>query len=86
MCLVLGNEHDGICDQLEAAAQCSVRIPMRGFVESLNVSVSAAILLHAATEGRAGDLEPSRRRALYAQGLYRTVNRAEEILAAVAPA
>ncbi len=85
ICLVLGNEHDGICDQLVAAATRSVRIPMRGFVESLNVSVSAAILLHAATEGRAGDLEPARRRELYAQGLYRTVTRADEILGALAP-
>jgi tRNA (guanosine-2'-O-)-methyltransferase len=86
VCLVLGNEHDGICDQLEAAAPRAVRIPMRGFVESLNVSVSAAILLHAATEGRAGDLNPSRRRELYAQGLYRTVARAEQILGALEPA
>jgi tRNA (guanosine-2'-O-)-methyltransferase len=86
VCLVLGNEHDGICAQLEAAATHSVRIPMRGFVESLNVSVSAAILLHAAAEGRAGDLKPAQQRELYAQGLYRTVARADEILGALAPA
>ncbi len=85
VCLVLGNEHDGICAPLRAVVGRSVRIPMRGFVESLNVSVSAAILLHAATEGRAGDLDPNRRRELYAQGLYRTVTRAAEILAARDP-
>ena len=38
----------------ERAAGRSVRIPMRGFVESLNVSVSAAVLLAAATLRAAG--------------------------------
>jgi len=54
---------------------------MRGFVESLNVSVSAAILLYAATRGRPGDLPADARTRLYARGLYLTVPRAEEILA-----
>jgi hypothetical protein len=49
------------------------------------VSVSAAILLSAATEGRAGDLKPEQRRELYAQGLYRTVSRAGAILGALDP-
>jgi len=82
LALVLGNEHDGICARLVSAARRSVRIPMRGFVESLNVSVSAAILLCAATEGRRGDLDPDHKRLLYARGLYRSVARAADILAA----
>lgn len=82
LALVLGNEHDGIRDVLEKAARRSVRIPMRGFVESLNVSVSAALLLFAAAQGRPGDLSPEDRRLLYARGLYRTVPRVDEILAA----
>ena len=82
LALVLGNEHDGICAHLVKAARRSVRIPMRGFVESLNVSVSAAILLCAATEGRRGDLDPDHKRLLYARGLYRSVARAADILAA----
>lgn len=86
LCLVLGNEKDGICAELVAAARRTVRIPMRGFVESLNVSVSAAILLHAATEGRAGDLTMAHQRELYAQGLYRTVTHAGRILACLEPA
>jgi tRNA (guanosine-2'-O-)-methyltransferase len=53
---------------------------MRGFVESLNVSVSAAVLLAAATRGRAGDLPPSARRHLYARALYHSVPRAREVL------
>lgn len=85
LALVLGNEHDGIRDDLERAATRSVRVPMRGFVESLNLSVSAAILLRAATQGRAGDLDDGHRQWLYARGLYRSVVRAERVLAAMAP-
>jgi tRNA (guanosine-2'-O-)-methyltransferase len=84
LCLILGNEHDGICEALASAAARSVRIPMRGFVESLNVSVAAALLLRAATLGRAGDLGPEERERLYAVGLARSVPRAADILAAVA--
>jgi tRNA (guanosine-2'-O-)-methyltransferase len=85
LCLVMGNEHDGIREALERAATRSVRIPMRGFVESLNLSVAAALLLSAATAGRDGDLDPEERGALYATGLLRSVPRAGEILAASKP-
>jgi tRNA (guanosine-2'-O-)-methyltransferase len=82
LCLVLGNERDGISDELKAACTRAVRVPMRGFTESLNVSVTAAILLHEANRRRAGDLPPWRRRELLARGLLATVLRSREILAA----
>lgn len=82
--LVLGNERDGIREELERAATRTVRVPMRGFVESLNMSVSASILLAGATEGRPGDLDAARRTLLYARGLYRTLPHAAEVLAASA--
>ncbi len=44
--LFFGTEHAGISPEVEAAAGESIRIPMCGFVESLNVSASAAILLY----------------------------------------
>jgi tRNA (guanosine-2'-O-)-methyltransferase len=78
--IVLGNERDGIAKELAAACTRRVRVPMRGFVESLNVSVSAAILLAQATVGRAGDLSPEDRQRLYARGLYFTVDKADEVL------
>jgi tRNA (guanosine-2'-O-)-methyltransferase len=80
--LVLGNERDGISDPLVAACAYSVRVPMRGFVDSLNVSVTAAILLAAATANRPGDLDAEARLRLYARGLYFSVARPEEILGA----
>jgi tRNA (guanosine-2'-O-)-methyltransferase len=82
--LILGNEHRGIDPALSRAARQRVRIPMRGFVESLNVSVCAAVLLAAATHGRAGDLAPPLRRHLYARALFLSVPRASEVLDALA--
>jgi tRNA (guanosine-2'-O-)-methyltransferase len=80
--LVLGNERTGIVAALHAACRHSVRIPMRGFAESLNVSVTAAILLQQATSGRPGDLRERERELLYARALVLTVPHASEILAA----
>lgn len=85
LALVLGNEHSGVHDTLVRAAGRSVRIPMRGFVESLNVSVSAAILLQHAVKGRQGNLAASERTRLYARGLYYSVKRANLVLSAHTP-
>jgi tRNA (guanosine-2'-O-)-methyltransferase len=83
--LVFGNEHQGICPELGHATRHSVRVPMRGFVESLNLSVTAGILLAAATRTRAGDLPEPARLRLYARGLLRSVSRAGDVLAASQP-
>ena len=80
--LLLGNERDGIAPELRAACTRAVRVPMVGFVESLNVSVTAAILLYAATRGRSGDLDAGRLQALYAHALWLSVPRAAEVVAA----
>jgi tRNA (guanosine-2'-O-)-methyltransferase len=78
--LVLGNEREGIGHDLTAACERSVRIPMRGFAESLNVSVTAAILLSYATDGRPGDLTEAERDLLYARALVFSVPHAAELL------
>jgi tRNA (guanosine-2'-O-)-methyltransferase len=82
LALVLGNERYGIGEELGRACARSVRIPMRGFAESLNVSVTAAILLQHATWGRPGDLSAAEQTALYARALVLTVPHAPEVLAA----
>jgi len=82
VCLVLGNERDGIHKELVAACKRSVRVPMRGFAESLNVSVTAAILLQHATHGRPGDLSDAERCLLHARAMILTIDHAAEILAA----
>ena len=80
LALVVGNEHEGIRAELSEATQARVRVPMSGFVESLNLSVCTAILLSAATRGRAGDLDDAEKRRLYARWLFQSVSRAAEIL------
>ncbi len=81
LALVVGNERDGIGKDLLDACARRVRVPMRGFIESLNVSVTAAMLLGAATAGRAGDLDEREKRRLYARGLYFSVAQADQVLA-----
>lgn len=44
--LVFGTEHAGISQQVIEASDEFIQIPMCGFVESLNVSASAAIILY----------------------------------------
>ncbi len=51
--IVLGNEHSGVCGDLAGQADGELFIPMRGMVQSLNVSVAAAIILHEAQRQRA---------------------------------
>lgn len=80
VCLVVGNEREGIRPEVLAACDKTVRVPMRGFVESLNVSVTAAILMHATTRGRPGDLSAEDRTRLYARGLYFSLRSADKIL------
>ncbi len=45
--VLLGNEHAGVSPEALAAADERFAVPMSGFVESLNVSVAAAVTLHA---------------------------------------
>ncbi len=78
--IVLGNERDGISEDLAERCAKRVRVPMRGFVESLNVSVTAAVLLASATRGREGDLGEEARARLYARGLFYSVPRAGDVL------
>lgn len=80
LCLVMGNEHDGIAEELRAACDEYVRVPMRGFVESLNVSVTSAILLAASVPGRVGDLDEAELARLYARALFLSVARADAVL------
>jgi len=83
--LILGNERDGVSPELSDAADDTVQIPMCGFVESLNVSVSAAILVQAACQGRKGDLGSAELRNTYARWLRKSVPRADEVLSALKP-
>jgi tRNA (guanosine-2'-O-)-methyltransferase len=79
--IVFGNEHAGVSSELRALADGTYAIPMQGFVQSLNVSVAAAITLFAAMQGRPGDLDAAARHELYARYCVLSVDRADEIIA-----
>ena len=44
--IVLGNEHKGLSQIVSKSIHTSIKIPMKGQVDSFNVSVSAGIALH----------------------------------------
>ena len=50
--IVLGNEERGLSDAARAQADASLMIPMMGMVQSLNVSVAAAVVLYEALRQR----------------------------------
>lgn len=50
--IVMGNEHRGISKEAEKLADEKFYIPMHGMVQSLNVSVSAAIIIYEALRQR----------------------------------
>ena len=50
--LVLGTEHHGLSPELMASCDLTVGIPMLGTGDSLNVSISAAVLLYEAVRQR----------------------------------
>ena len=52
--VVMGTEATGLTNQWREAADAHIRIPMLGSLDSLNVSVSAAILLFEAVRQRMG--------------------------------
>ena len=52
--IVMGTESTGLSQQWRQAATAHIRIPMLGRLDSLNVSVSAAILLYEAVRQRRG--------------------------------
>ena len=52
--IVMGTESTGLTQQWRDAADAHIRIPMLGHLDSLNVSVSAAILLFEAVRQRSG--------------------------------
>jgi tRNA (guanosine-2'-O-)-methyltransferase len=57
--LVVGNEHDGVSSVFLKQADGIITIPMRGMVQSLNVSVAAAVMLEEALRQRLTSAPPA---------------------------
>lgn len=51
-CLLFGNEKDGVSPRAASVADHHIKVPMLGMVQSLNVSVAAAVILFEAQRQR----------------------------------
>ena len=51
---LIGNEGKGLTEEAAEAADCLIRIPMCGQVESLNAAMAAGILMYEAARQRRG--------------------------------
>lgn len=84
--LVLGNEKDGISQEMIEAADHRVIIPMEGFVQSYNISVAGALcfyqmyLSRLAGAGKSGDLSLQEQEILKAVYATRTLDSSEDVL------
>ena len=54
--IVVGTEADGLSETWRAASNAKVKIPMHGAIDSMNVSVSAGILIYEALRQRSSEL------------------------------
>lgn len=77
--LVMGNEKDGVSEEMKAAADYRIKIPMYGFVQSFNISVAAAISLHHISQKRKqlelkSELTDQQREILKAHYVLRTLD------------
>jgi len=83
---VFGNERDGLAAESVAACDLEVTLPMYGFTQSFNLSVSVALVVQKLAQrrrdaiGAPGDLSDRERALLRARWYALSVRHAEEIL------
>ncbi len=85
--LVLGNEKQGVSEEMLSYSDHNTIIPMAGFAQSFNISVAAAISLYhiRLARDRAGmhsDLSEEQKRVIQAEYYLRSLGSARAILAA----
>ena len=83
--VVFGNEHRGPSEEMRAHSDGTFAIPMRGFVESLNVSVAAALTIYSLTSKNRKPLKNQQKMELMARYLMNSVRDAEQIIAEYTP-
>jgi len=85
LALVFGNEKEGISDMAREYGDFSVRIPMYGFTESFNISVAAAVCLHAVRgkferSGYPLTMNEKEQGEVLLEWCKKTINRSEKII------
>lgn len=84
--VMFGNERDGLTAEAVAACDGAVGVPMFGFTESFNLSVTVALAMtqiaarRRATIGALGDLDEARRRVLRARWFAMRLRGADAVL------
>ena len=84
--MVFGNEKDGVSDEMLEAADARCIVPMVGFAQSYNISVSAALALYhiydrrVAERGSQGDLDEEQKAILRALYYVRSVEKPERLV------
>lgn len=78
--VVFGNERHGVGRSLRELSDGTYRVPMVGFVESLNVSVAAAVTLYTLTRAKARPLTQPELDEITARLLMGTVHEAERVV------
>jgi tRNA (guanosine-2'-O-)-methyltransferase len=87
--IAFGNEHAGLSADAIAACDGAVSIPMFGFTQSFNLSVSVGLVMARLAErrrawlGAAGDLDADRKLALRARWYAAKIRGAAEVVARV---
>ncbi|MEM9494273.1 MAG: RNA methyltransferase, partial [Myxococcota bacterium] len=85
--VVFGNEHAGLTAEATALCDRRMRIPMHGFTQSFNLSVSVALTVHRLAQrrrdaiARTGDLDDQKRAHLRARWYAHGVRGAGAIMA-----
>jgi len=80
LALVFGNEHRGVSEAFQKSSPIYAHIPMVGFVESLNISVAAAITFFSAYISGRPNMEDAERLALRDSWLVKDLRGGEQIL------
>ena len=80
LAVVFGNEHRGASPETRSLADGTFAIPMRGFVESLNISVAAAITMQTLARDGRSRIQAARQDELRARFLMNSVKKADQVI------
>jgi tRNA (guanosine-2'-O-)-methyltransferase len=84
LCLVFGNEKDGVRKDVLDQADERVKLPMHGFTESFNISVAAALCyqrVSLARDKHSTDLSETEKRCMLATYILRSLGEYEKVAA-----
>jgi len=80
LAVVFGNEHRGVSPEMRSLADGTFAIPMCGFVESLNISVAAAITMQTLARDGRPPIPTERHQELKARFLMNSVKKADQVI------